>query len=137
MNAPLRKPWTQREFFAWAATQEGRCEFDGFQPVAMTGGSANHNRITLNIHVALRSRLRGSPCSSIIGVRWDFDGSGTYPFTHEVDGAAAEVTLSTTHAYDRPGTYFVTSLVESHRHGDVSATARRIPNVASARVIVS
>lgn len=64
MNAPLHRPWTQPEFFAWAASQEGRYEFDGFQPVAMTGGNANHNRITLNIHVALRSRLRGGPCAS-------------------------------------------------------------------------
>jgi Uma2 family endonuclease len=64
MTVALRRPWTQQEFFTWAASQDGRWEFDGFQPVAMTGGNANHNRITLNIHVALRSRLRGGPCAS-------------------------------------------------------------------------
>ena len=64
MNAPLRKPLTQQAFLDWAASREERYEFDGFQPVAMTGGSADHNRITLNIHLALRSRLRGSACSS-------------------------------------------------------------------------
>jgi Uma2 family endonuclease len=64
MSVALTKPWTVEQFLSWAASQEGRHEFDGQQPVAMTGGSANHNRITLNIHNALRSRLRGTPCAS-------------------------------------------------------------------------
>jgi Uma2 family endonuclease len=63
MNVALQKPWTAQKFLAWAGTQEGRYEFDGLRPVAMTGGSARHSRITGNIHAALRSRLRGSPCS--------------------------------------------------------------------------
>ena len=72
MSAGLTKPWTEEQFLSWAATQEGRYEFDGFLPVAMTGGTARHSRITLNIHVALRSRLRGTSCSSFgpdLGVR--------------------------------------------------------------------
>lgn len=64
MNIALRKPWTQEQFFAWAEAQEGRYEFDGFQPVAMTGGNAGHDRITGNINAALRQRLRGTPCSN-------------------------------------------------------------------------
>jgi len=63
MNVALTKPWTVDQFLSWAASQEGRYEFDGQQPVAMTGGTARHNRITTNIHAALRSRLRGTPCS--------------------------------------------------------------------------
>lgn len=61
MNVALRRAMTQDEFFTWADAQEGRYEFDGFQPVAMTGGSIDHNQIGLNAHVALRSRLR-EPC---------------------------------------------------------------------------
>lgn len=30
MNVTLRKNWTPDEFFAWAAAQDGRYEFDGF-----------------------------------------------------------------------------------------------------------
>ena len=44
---------------------------------------------------------------------------------------------TTTHAWERPGTYFVTALVESHRDGKVDADSRRIPNLASARVVVT
>jgi hypothetical protein len=74
---------------------------------------------------------------TIIGVKWDFDSSGTYPFAHDVDGTASQVQLSTTHTFERPGSYFVTALVESHRDGDTKAVGRRIPNLASARVVVS
>lgn len=63
MNVALRQVWTQDAFFAWAERQERRYEFDGFQPVGMTGGSANHNAITINVLTALRVRLRGQqPC---------------------------------------------------------------------------
>lgn len=62
MTVPLRKPWTQEEFFHWAGTQETRYEFDGIQPVAMTGGNAGHDVITFNIRTALRNRLRGGAC---------------------------------------------------------------------------
>jgi Uma2 family endonuclease len=65
MNVAFRKPWTQEEFFTWAANQEGRFEFDGFQPVAMTGGTAGHAVIMGNVHAALRARLRGSKCRSL------------------------------------------------------------------------
>jgi Uma2 family endonuclease len=63
MSVTLQKPWTADRFLAWAETQEERYEFDGTRPVAMTCGNARHNRITTNIHAALRSRLRGTPCS--------------------------------------------------------------------------
>jgi len=63
MNIAVRKPRMMLEaFFAWAQTQDIRYEFDGFEPVAMTDGTANHSQITQNILAALRSRLRGSDC---------------------------------------------------------------------------
>jgi Uma2 family endonuclease len=72
MNVAFTYPWTAKQFLDWVGTQEGRYEFDGVRPVAMTGGSANHSRILTNIHVALRSRLRGTGCSHFgpdLGVR--------------------------------------------------------------------
>jgi hypothetical protein len=74
---------------------------------------------------------------TIVSVQWDFDGQGTYPYSDpSVDGTATSVTLTTTHTYDAPGTYFATALVSAHREGDVSAAHRRLQNLASARVIV-
>lgn len=63
MNIALSKPrMTREEFLAWIQAQDRRHEFDGFQPVAIVGGSINHNQIAFNIHVALRARLKGGPC---------------------------------------------------------------------------
>ena len=62
MTVAFRKPLTQQEFFHWAEAQDTRYEFDGFQPVAMTGGSLRHSRLTGNITRQLGSRLAGSGC---------------------------------------------------------------------------
>jgi len=63
MSAILRVPtMTRDQFFDWAEASGGRYEFDGFQPVAITGGNLNHNQIAFNIHVALRGRLGGTGC---------------------------------------------------------------------------
>jgi len=62
MNVALRKPMTLAEFLAWEERQELRHEFDGFGPVAMTGGTAGHAAIQGNLAAALISRLRGRPC---------------------------------------------------------------------------
>ena len=53
---------TQEQFFDWAQQQDVRYEFDGFQPVAMTGGTIDHSVIGRNILFALLPRLRGTGC---------------------------------------------------------------------------
>ena len=39
MSSAHRKPMTRGEFLAWEERQEFKWEFDGFAPVAMTGGT--------------------------------------------------------------------------------------------------
>jgi Uma2 family endonuclease len=62
MNVTLRKPWTQDQFFSWAEAQEARYEFDGVQPIAMTGGTNGASAIGVNLITALHTRLRGGAC---------------------------------------------------------------------------
>lgn len=62
MSAVLRRPMTLEEFLAWEERQELRWEFDGFDPVAMTGGTLAHEMIGGNIRFAVRSRLGDGPC---------------------------------------------------------------------------
>lgn len=62
MNMALQKPWTRASFLDWEANQELRFEFDGFQPLAMTGGTAAHSSIQRNLIAALAIGLRGKPC---------------------------------------------------------------------------
>jgi Uma2 family endonuclease len=65
MNIALRKSMTLEQFLAWEERQELRYEFDGVQPVAMTGGSFVHAAIQINLILALGTRLRGKPCRVI------------------------------------------------------------------------
>ena len=66
MTIALRRPrMTREEFLSWAQVQDVRYEFDGFEPVSMTGGTVDHNQISQNIQFALRARLRGSACRAL------------------------------------------------------------------------
>jgi Uma2 family endonuclease len=62
MNVALRTPMTLAQFLMWEERQEQRWEFDGFRPVAMTGGTIAHSAIQANLLSCLVARLRGSAC---------------------------------------------------------------------------
>jgi Uma2 family endonuclease len=55
-------PMTLESFLEWERRQELRYEFDGVQPIAMTGGTVAHSIISTNIVLVLAPRLRGSGC---------------------------------------------------------------------------
>jgi hypothetical protein len=115
-------------------------ERGGIQPVVeVSGNGVACAHVAVGEAVALEVRAEvPAGAGTIVGVQWDFDGAGAFPFRHDgVDGSAAEVKLSTTHTYEAPGTYFATALVHSHREGDTAATSRRIPNLGQVRIIVS
>lgn len=48
---------TLAEVLAWEAAQEERHEFDGIQPVAMTGATRAHARVVRQLILALAARL--------------------------------------------------------------------------------
>jgi len=62
MDGALQKPMSLEAFLQWEERQELRYEFDGFEPVAMTGGTAERSAIQRNLITALTTRLRGKPC---------------------------------------------------------------------------
>ena len=64
MSQAQPKPMTSDEFLAWEANQELKWEFDGLQPVAMTGGTRAHAVIQVNLLRALANRLDGKPCQA-------------------------------------------------------------------------
>ncbi len=80
MNVTLREPMTVEQFLGWERRQELRYEFDGFQPIAITGGSYGHDRISINLTAALLTRLRGKPCQPHGGnLKIEVMGSIRYP----------------------------------------------------------
>ena len=80
MSVVLQKPVTLDEFLAWEERQELRFEFDGFAPVAMTGGTFGHDQITFNLRKSLDARLAGKPCRPFgPNVKIVVDGRIRYP----------------------------------------------------------
>ncbi len=68
------------EFLDWEDRQEIKHEFDGFGPVAMTGGTVEHAVISGNLVAALVSRLRGAPCRAYgSDLKIEVAGSIRYP----------------------------------------------------------
>ena len=62
MSAIQPRAMSLSDFLDWEDKQPLRYEFDGFRPIAMTGGSAPHAAIQANLAVSIRGRLRGKPC---------------------------------------------------------------------------
>jgi Uma2 family endonuclease len=58
----VAKPVTLEAFLDWESRQELKYEFDGFQPVAMTGRTAARARIQFNLLGLLFNGLRGHRC---------------------------------------------------------------------------
>jgi len=80
MNVALRRNVTVAEFLAWEERQELRYEFDGFQPVAMVGGTAAHSAIARNLIFLLTGALRGRPCQPYGGgLKIEVAGRIRYP----------------------------------------------------------
>ena len=115
-------------------------ERGGIQPVvSVTADGAARASVGVGQQVSLRADAEvPAGAGRVIAVEWDFDGSAAFAHRDEsVDGTAQALTSVVTTSYDKPGTYFATARVISHRDGDVNARSRRVENVASARVVVS
>lgn len=65
MSMALRKPMSLAEFLLWEERQELRWEFDGFEPVAMTGDNVAHETIGGNVRAALTCLLRDRPSRAL------------------------------------------------------------------------
>lgn len=73
-------------------------ERGGIQPVvSVTADGAERADVRVGDEVTLVVHAEVPPgMGSSISVRWDFDGSGSYPVHEKVDGAPSEVTFTAT-----------------------------------------
>ncbi|MBP0614643.1 Uma2 family endonuclease [Jiella mangrovi] len=63
MSHAEQQAWSVEEFLAWQEGRPGRYEFIQGQPVKMmTGATARHDNVVLNVLSELRQRLKGHPC---------------------------------------------------------------------------
>jgi hypothetical protein len=74
---------------------------------------------------------------SIVSVEWDFDGSGEFAVEEKIINSSQEkMTLSKTHSFSEPGTYFITLRAVSQRDGNTETPFTRIQNLDRVRVVV-
>jgi hypothetical protein len=75
----------------------------------------------------------------MVAAKWDFEGAGDYPVVEQFDdsnSSLSRVTLKTTYAFSKPGTYFPALRATSHRQGDFKTRFCRIHNLGRVRVVV-
>lgn len=73
----------------------------------------------------------------IIRAEWDFEGTGSFPDAAVLTPVSAtRATVTATHSYARPGTYFAVLRGASHRTGDTETNVGVIFNIDRVRVVV-
>jgi hypothetical protein len=74
---------------------------------------------------------------TVVAAEWDFEGAGDYPVTDAgIHGDRSHVTVSSTHIFTEPGTYFPALRISSQRQGDPDTPHTRIQNLGRVRVVV-
>lgn len=66
MVAQPQKRYSPEEYLALEETAEYRSEYYRGEIFAMSGGSANHNRIIKNLVITLDAALEGKPCETFV-----------------------------------------------------------------------
>jgi hypothetical protein len=75
---------------------------------------------------------------SVVAADWDPEGAGTYAEAAQLSNATSpSVTVTATHTYANPGTYFPAIRATSQRQGDATTPYARVLNLGRVRVIVT
>ena len=109
----------------------------GVQPVvALTANGAPRVDVSPGDDVLFRAVAEVPDGTGVIvGIAWDFDGSGRFSEVERV-AAAPRVVVERRRAFAEPGTSFPTVRVVAQRDGDASSPFGRLQNLARVRVVV-
>ncbi|WP_207904661.1 PKD domain-containing protein [Novosphingobium sp. PhB165] len=109
----------------------------GIQPVVtITANGKAQTDVRRGEPVRLAGTVSVPPgAGSVVSAQWDFEGDGTFDEDAK-PGTGANVTVSTTHSFDKPGTYFVVLRAASQREGDANTPFARIQNLSRAKIVV-
>ncbi|MFK4874524.1 hypothetical protein [Novosphingobium sp. ZW T3_23] len=73
---------------------------------------------------------------AIVAAQWDIEGTGKFTQTSPVKAGATSATVTVSHRFTRPGTYYTALRGISQRDGDASTPFARIQNLGRVRVVV-
>ena len=118
-------------------------ERKGVQPVvtlSVNGGARAD--VAVNQPVKFSAIVEVPPnTGKVVAAEWDFEGQGTFPIAQNIESSdskspGARVTLTMSHAFPKPGTYFPVLRATSQRDGDEHTPYARIHNLGRVRVVV-
>jgi hypothetical protein len=111
----------------------------GIQPVVtlMANGSTRAD-VRVGEPVTFTAKIELPPrTGKIIAAQWDFEGTGTFPVDSVIPAVTGErITVKTTYAFTKPGTYFPAIRAVSERQGNRSTPYARIQNLGRVRIVV-
>lgn len=110
----------------------------GVQPVvALKAGGRDRIEVAKGQSVAFTGTIEVPPgTGALVAAEWDFDGAGKFPVTSPIPRGAKRVTVTASHVFDRPGTYFPALRGYSQRAGNPDTPYGRIANLGRVRVVV-
>lgn len=87
--------------------------------------------------VTLNGTIEVPPHAGVVtAAEWDFDGQGTFPSASTVPPGAKRISVTTTHTFSKPGTYFAALRATSQRDPNLHTPYARIANLARVRIVV-
>jgi hypothetical protein len=112
----------------------------GIQPVVeLTANGGVRADVRVGEVVAFAARVEVPPGpGQVVSAKWDFEGLGTYPDSAELGAPTSEpITLTATHSFAEPGTYFPALRVSAQREGNPNTPFARSLNLSRVRVVVT
>ncbi len=73
---------------------------------------------------------------SVVNAAWDFDGAGTFPESSPIGRSGRSVTVTISHRFDKPGTYFPTLLGTTQPNTALGTPYARLQDLGRVRVVV-
>jgi hypothetical protein len=114
-------------------------ERKGIQPViTVTANGRARAEVAVGKPVTFSAIIEVPPDTGrVVAAEWDFEGAGNFPVVEKlISSKETRVTVKTTHAFSKPGTYFPALRAVSQRQGDAKTPYARILNLGRVRVVV-
>jgi hypothetical protein len=112
----------------------------GVQPVVTVTATSARAEVAVGQAVTFSAAIEVPPhTGQVVAAEWDFEGTGYSPVAEQLTGpdvSGTRVTLETTHAFSKPGTYFPALRATAQRQGDARTPFARIQNLGRVRVVV-
>jgi hypothetical protein len=110
----------------------------GIQPVVtLKANGGERAEIAAGQTVTFKGTIDVPPgTGTVIAAEWDFEGAGTFAVNSPIKPGSKTATVSITHRFDKPGTYYPALRGISQRDGDRKTAFGRIQNLGRVRVVV-